>query len=256
MSIKIIAQATDTGIKREGLSKLLAQELVEKLIEMNNSKQDIEKWQKKNILIVLCILIFFTFMAVMLFLGFAVFGILLALLFYYNQLKSVQMAYNQFRFERQFTFTEFMLLITPLLKQTSSSINLRSLFEKILPRMEYEIDRNILKRLMADMSYYSNPYYAFDLFAKQMSGTETSYLFMSILADLNNGSINLQIIDELSKLTLDEMMKGIDQIIEYKCSRFNFLFTKLLGTIAIVIIGFSIATIIYNTGNLGFVLER
>lgn len=251
MSLVVIDQGIENGVKREGYSKLLPENAFHQLIEMNNSKSDIEMWHRRNIWLTVSIFLIFSLLSFFTTFWFAILGAFFSTVYYHNQMKSVRVSYNQFRFERQFQFTKFTQLIIPLLKQSSGNINLRAVFDKIVPRMDFDIDRKILQRLMSDMSYYNNSYYAFDMFAKQMSGTDTSYLFMSTLADLNNGALDLKVIDELGKLSSDEMMKGMDQIIDYKVRKFNGTYGKMVGSMILIILGFSIAVVIYQIGNLG-----
>jgi len=134
------------------------------------------------------------------------------------------------------------------LKQTRGGINLRSVFERIVPRMPHEIDKKILQRLMLDMSRNPSSFDPFKMFAEQMSGTDSSRLFMVTLARLAQGSANLQVIDQLSRVTSEEMMAGIEQIIHFKISRFSGLYMKLVGAILVFVLGASIAIIPFQLG--------
>lgn len=251
--MKIISEGTQYNANLpSGFAKLLPNQIFEQLLEMNNSKEDIAAWNKRNIM--------FVFMFFMLFAIFAIFtawqvifiGLLIGGLFFYNQMKAIKLTYQQFRFERQLEFAKFARLIIPLLKQYQQSINLRAIFEKIVPRLAYEVDRQMLQRLIVDMSYLPGSYEPFDNFAKQMSGTDGSYLFMSTLADLDQGSIDLLVIDRLGKMASEEMMQGIDQIVEFKIKGFSGTFGKMVGTIIILVFGFGISLVIYKIGEVGF----
>ncbi|MGF1996145.1 hypothetical protein ACQUFM_18310, partial [Enterococcus casseliflavus] len=88
----------------------------------------------------------------------------------------------------------------------------------------------------------------FKMFAKQMSGTDSSRLFMVTLARLAQGSANLQVIDQLSRIASEEMMAGIEQIIHFKLSRFSGLYMKMVGAILVFVLGASIAIIPFQLG--------
>lgn len=231
---------------------LLPQSIMDNLLAMNNSKLDIEKWNKRNFIIAIVLLIFFIVASFsfqpLIFLGLFVSGS-----FYYKQLQSVNSAYQQFRFERQLQFTKFVLLTVPILqehKNSESGIDLRNIFKGVVPRLQYEVDRKILESLRADMLLNPASYEPFRTFADKMSGSDNSHLIMSTLADLTQGSIDLSVIDRLARLANKEMMEGMDQIILTKVNSFNGLFMRLAISLAFIVIGFTVATIVYQAKGL------
>lgn len=224
------------------------------LREMNNSNIDIIRWQKKRVqkamtLPPVGILMF-------LLLGrewyYLAGGFIMGLVFYYMQAKSIQNIYNQFRFERHLQFSKFTRLLIPYLKTQKDGGNLYSVFAKIERRLDYDTDKQLLMKLMQDMTDQPNKIEPFIEYAEQSSGTDMSVLFMSTLFDIRQGSADLDVIEELDRLASEELMAGIDAIIEYKTRRFVYFPTKITMTSFILVVGFAIGVILMNIKDINF----
>ena len=111
-------------------------------------------------------------------------GFVVSVLLYRQQLQTVKRVYMQFRFERQMQFAKFARLLIPLLKQTESGINLYQIFSRVVPRLNYQVDKDLLMGLMKDLSDFPNSIQPYEDYAMAVSGSEMSILFMSTLYDL------------------------------------------------------------------------
>lgn len=232
--------------------RLLPEEIVRQLREMNNSTVAIAKWQKKNIQRTLFLTSFFLLSGYFIDWRITPLGFVVSVLLYRQQLQTVKRVYMQFRFERQMQFAKFARLLIPLLKQAESGINLYQIFSRVVPRLNYQVDKDLLMGLMKDLSDFPNSIQPYEDYAMAVSGSEMSILFMSTLYDLEQGAINLQVIDRLGQLASAEMMQGIDQIIAFKIKRFQLLFTKMMTSIVVLIVGFALALFLYQIGQVGF----
>lgn len=216
------------------------------LLEMGNSNFAIMRWQKSRILkMILTALIFFVvgffFYKKLMFIG-----LVLPFLLYYMQGKSIVSGYSRYKFQRHLQFAKFTRLLIPYLKQTSAGVNLYSVFNKIVPRLEHEADQTLLLTLMKEMSDKPNSIVPFTDYAEKTSGSDMSVLFMSTIFDLRQGTTDLSVITELGKIASAELMDSIDQIITFKSRRFLLFPTKITMTTFLVVIGYAIAVLIYN----------
>ncbi|HAR0336014.1 TPA: hypothetical protein IYH17_002946, partial [Enterococcus faecium] len=203
---------------------MLDENYYKKLREMNNSNVSIIKWQKQRFL---KSWIFVGVGLVMyLLLGkewyYLAGGIATAIGFYIIQAKSINNIYNQFRFERHLQFSKFTRLLIPYLKQKKDGGNLYGVFAKIVKRLDYDTDKQLLMKLMQDMTDRPNDIQPFVEYAEQTSGTDMSVLFMQTIYDIRQGSADLDVIEELDRLASEELMAGIDSIIDFKSRRFVF----------------------------------
>ena len=119
-------------------------------------------------------------------------------------------------------------------------------FAKIVKRLDYETDKQLLMKLMQEMTDRPNDIAPFVEYAEQTSGTDMSVLFMQTVYDIRQGSVDLDVIEELDRLASEELMAGIDAIIDYKCRRFVFFPTKIAMTSFILVVGFAVGVLFLN----------
>ncbi|EMF0336544.1 hypothetical protein KCT23_002354 [Enterococcus faecium] len=244
-------------IKQENKSiwiKMLDENYYKKLREMNNSNVSIIKWQKQRFL---KSWIFVGVGLVMyLLLGkewyYLAGGVATAIGFYIIQAKSINNIYNQFRFERHLQFSKFTRLLIPYLKQKKDGGNLYGVFAKIVKRLDYDTDKQLLMKLMQDMTDRPNDIQPFVEYAEQTSGTDMSVLFMQTIYDIRQGSADLDVIEELDRLASEELMAGIDSIIDFKSRRFVFYPTKIAMTSFILVVGFAVGVLFLNLKDINF----
>lgn len=235
-----------SGIKGSFWIKTVNTELYDKLREMNNPNLSIMHWQKNRVLRAASVFFVGAALALIINIKIMILAIGVPIFLYYMQAKDIDRAYNQFKFERHLQFTKFTRLLVPYLKQATDGVNLYSIFNKIVKRLDYEADRGLLLKLMQDMSDKPNDIAPFIEYAKQSSGTDMSILFMSTIYDLRHGSADITVIEELGKLASEELMNGIDSIINFKLRRFTYFPTKVTMSTFILVMGFAISVLILN----------
>ncbi|MBO0481506.1 hypothetical protein [Candidatus Enterococcus courvalinii] len=244
-------------IKQENKSlwlKLLGENYYEKLREMNNSNISIIKWQKqrfaKSWIFVGVGLVMYLLLGKEWY--YLAGGVATAIGFYVMQAKSINNVYNQFRFERHLQFSKFTRLLIPYLKQKKDGGNLYGVFAKIVKRLDYDTDKQLLMKLMQDMTDRPNDIQPFIEYAEQTSGTDMSVLFMQTVYDIRQGSADLDVIEELDRLASEELMAGIDSIIDFKSRKFVFYPTKIAMTSFILVVGFAVGVLFLNLKDINF----
>lgn len=227
--------------------KMLGGKKYTQLREMNNSNVYITRWQKRRFLKTMFFLpvVATTYLATKDF-KFALGGFLVMGMFYYMEAKNINMYYTQFKFERHMEFAKFTRLLVPFLKKKDDNNNMWSIFNKLLDRLKYETDKVLLMALMNDMVSDPHNIEPFETFARKMSNTDNSHLFMGTIFDIREGSADLDVIEELDRLSSEELMEGIESIIEYKSKKFNMFPTKLTMVVFLPIIGY-FAGFVLNT---------
>lgn len=160
--------------------------------------------------------------------------------------KKIRSNYSTWKFQRHLQFSKFTRLLIPYLKQSKGQVSLYSVFNKILPRLEDEQDRNSLYKLMSEMSSKPSDIQPFIDYANRSSGTDMSVLFMSTIFDFQQSTFDTSVIDELGKIASEELINGIDEIINFKLRRFVFFPTKIVMSCFVIVIGFAIAVLISN----------
>lgn len=251
---KVISKKAKVSKNRNIWIKMLGEPAYLKLREMNNSNIAIIKWQKHRffksfIFPIIGLMMYF-------FLGkewyYLVGGVVFAIAFYVMQARTINAVYNQFRFERHLQFSKFTRLLIPYLKHKKDGGNLYGVFAKIVKRLDYDTDKQLLMKLMQDMSDRPNDIRPFTEYAEQTSGTDMSILFMSTVYDIRQGSADLDVIEELDRLASEELMAGIDSIIDYKCRKFAFYPTKIAMTSFILVVGFAVGVLFLNLKDIHF----
>lgn len=107
-------------------------------------------------------------------------------------------------------------------------------------------------KLMQDMTDRPNDIQPFVEYAEQTSGTDMSVLFMQTIYDIRQGSADLDVIEELDRLASEELMAGIDSIIDFKSRRFVFYPTKIAMTSFILVVGFAVGVLFLNLKDINF----
>lgn len=238
--------------KKKFIRYIAEKDLYPILEEMGNTKTRIDKFQKKRIRQSLIVLIVVCGIGLFLSKWFYVGAIVASIFFYRSSHKKVVRQYTTWKFQRHLQFSKFTRLLIPYLKQSAGRMSLYAIFNKILLRTENEADRASLYRLMTEMSNKPNDINPFIEFANRSSGTDMSVLFMSTIFDFQQSSFDTSVIDELGKIASEELMHGIDEIIQYKLRRFAFFPTKIVMTCFIIVLGFAVSVLIDNLSNMQF----
>ena len=216
------------------------------LLEMGNSNIAILRWQKSRILKSVVAGLLFLALGYFFYTKLMLLAIVVPFLMYFMQGRSITSGYSRYKFQRHLQFAKFTRLLVPYLKQTSAGVNLYSVFNKIVPRLEHEADKTLLLTLMKEMSDKPNSIVPFTEYAEKTSGSDMSILFMSTIYDLRQGTSDLSVITELGQIASEELMQSIDQIIEYKSRRFLLFPTKITMSTFLIVIGYAVAVLMYN----------
>lgn len=224
--------------------KTAEEELYSMLLEMGYRKESIDKVQRKRIFET--IIVFIVFLT----LGFVVNNFFFILAFigtfylYRSKFKHVLGNYQVWKFNRHLQFNKFTRLLIPYLLQAKGDVALYSIFNKILLRIINEVDRNSLYLLMSEMSSKPSDVNPFIDFANRSSGTDMSVLFMSTIFDFQQSTFDIEVINELGKLSSQELLSSIDDIIQMKLNRFNNFATKITMASFILFIGYATVIIV------------
>jgi hypothetical protein len=160
--------------------------------------------------------------------------------------------YGAWRFQRNIEFTRFARLVVPYLYDTMNGFSLYSVFDSVAQRMEKEEDKTALQKLMYDMSRSPNDEKPFIDYANTMSGTDFSITFMQTLYDINQGLTDITVVENLSQTVSKQLMEGIEGIVKVKEHKFVFFPTKITMLAFVLIVGYSVAVIMYSLKDIHF----
>lgn len=246
--MKVVNEVT----KKNKLIRMTAEEgLYSMLKEMGYSQKRIDKIQIRRILQTIAIAIAFLLFGVVFSRWFYIGAIILPLVVYKIKYKKIKSQYTTWKFQRHLQFSKFTRLLIPYLKQSEGQ-SLYSIFNRILQRMDNKEDKKLLYTLMTEMSTRPNDIQPFINYANKTSGTDMAVLFMSTIFDFKQSTFDISVIDELGKIASEELMNGIDEIIEYKLKRFVFFPTKLVMSCFIIVLGFAASVLVASLSNIQF----
>lgn len=245
--VEIAKEFQNGELKHNFVDNMISDRTFSQLFEMGNSLRSIHKWQIKRILFFVFMIILGAIMAVPL--KFNIFyGILggfgLGSLFYYVSGKSIQSKYDMYSFNRALSFSKFSRLLIPYLTQLSNGTSLYSIFYKMLPRMETDDDRRLLRNLMKSMTDNQNDIKPFIRFANDFSGSDDAVIFMQTIFDMYQGSVDNEVIHGLGEQASQSLMKKIKMIEQAKLKRFTYIPTRITMSTIIVILGFALSVIL------------
>lgn len=232
--------------KHKVISYLAEKDLYTMLLEMGNSPSAIIKFQKNRVLQTFLVFLLMIISAYFLGVMFYILILIAPAIIYKQKYKRVEQMYRLWRFERHLQFTKFTRLLIPYLKQGQGEVSLYTVFNKILQRTKKDEDRSTLYQLMSEMTDKPNDITPFIDFAERSSGTDMSVLFMSTVFDFQQNTKDSSVIDELGRISSQELMEGIDEIIEFKLKRFVFYPTKVVMTSFLIVVGYAAAVLWYN----------
>jgi len=154
------------------------------------------------------------------------------------------------KFQKQLEFNKFCRMIIPYLAAKNSTIY--GSFEKVLERLTNEEFKADLRRLMIHIKENPNDPQIFLNFAKNVSDTDFSSLFMNSLYDFSKNTKDSSVIAELGRIASEELLETVDEIIDFKSRKFALYPTKLTMASFLIVIGYAIGMIVDAVGNLGF----
>lgn len=154
--------------------------------------------------------------------------------------------YQNTLYEKQISWYVFMRLLVSLLTGDGKRDSINVVFKKILERLEEGEFKKHLHRLIIDMTEDSETVMPFLTFANNAAGgTDSALTFMTALYNFKNHTHDNSVLDELSDLARNEMMRAIHEIRQKKEKEFYFFPTKLTMLNVIPMFGFMIGVIVY-----------
>lgn len=241
-----------TTVRNKFYRSIAEKDLYQMLNEMGDSQSRIDQFQKKRFKQSLIVAVLFFAFGLFLSTWFYIGVLVGSIMFYKLKYKNIKSTYTTWKFQRHLQFSKFTRLLIPYLKQTKGDVALYSTFNKILQRTEEEADRNSLYTLMSEMSSKPSDIEPFIDFANRSSGTDMSVLFMSTIFDYQQSTFDTSVIDELGKIASEELINGIDEIINFKLRRFVFFPTKIVMSSFVIVLGFAIAVLLANLSDMNF----
>lgn len=238
--------------KRKFVRFIAEKDLYPLLREMGNSKKRIDQFQKQRIAQTFFVGVLLLLFALFFSSWFYAIAIIVPIIFYRSKYNRVKSQYTTWKFKRHLQFAKFTRLLIPYLKQSKGQTSLYSIFNKILQRTDDPADKNSLYLLMTEMSNKPNEIQPFIDFANRSSGSDMSVLFMSTIFDYQQNSFDTSIIDELGKIASEELLRSIDEIIDYKLRRFTFFPTKIVMSSFVIVMGFGASIFVANLPNMQF----
>ena len=236
--------------------EMIGESAREKLLEMNVSDHGMVKWQSKQVLMTLVIILAGVWLLALFHYGGLFVGALVAaVLFYVSGHHQLNQRHLQYRFERQLEFAKFARLLIPYLKLKKNGGSLSHIFEKILPRLNDEKGRLLLIQLMNEMTQAPDRVEAFITFAEKMSKTDKAVLFMNTVYDLRRSGQDLSVIEEMDRVMSEDLMTTMDQIQAYKVAKMEMFGAKLTFTILILIFGVATAFVVHEMSQIDFMSE-
>ena len=249
--INKLARTTNDLVRAQltGPAKLIGDKELDLMIKMDTPLQNIQTIMRNRTIVAGALLFFFLFLSIFIAkyrLFLILFGVLIAGVSWFMNIKNTNNYYARFRLARQVAFSQFTRLASAYLPELKSGVNLYSLFSKILPRMNNEKDKVALERLMIDMQIDPNDSTPFLDFAHSFSTSDRAELIMLSIQQMYLGDVDDDNIRSLAEDANEDMIAQIDEVIKYKTKKFNNLTTKISMCVMIVIFGF-FGLLLYKT---------
>lgn len=232
------------------LSWLLGDAELKLLVKMDTSQAVVEQHLIKRIIFLLGPSLISILVAILLHkIVIAPLGLVLGGLLFINDTRATFSYYRTFALRRQVAFAQFTRMCAAYLPELKDGINLYSLFEKIVPRLNDPNDRTALQRLMINMQVDPHDSKPFIEFAKAFSVNERADLIMLTIQQMYLGDVDDSNIRSLAKDANHDLERQIDEVIRIKSDRFQHT------TMKISMIGFVVTVVILGAGIVTQVLE-
>lgn len=243
---------SDRLMKNESIwEKMAEKDMIERLIDMGESMEAIEKYQKTRVMQTAVSFVIFLVMG--LFLGETIILALAAIvpfMVYRSRYTTVIKMHKQWKFDREFNFSKFVRLLIPYLKAGKDPA-LYMVFSKILDRLDNEEDRRSLFILMGEMTDRPGDIQPFNDFAERSSGSDMAYLIMATVYDFQQSTRDTDVINELGQMASEQMMTAINEIIAFKLKRFAMFPTKVVLSAFILVMGYAAGVFLQSFAQMG-----
>lgn len=190
--------------------------------EMNNTFEEVEKFQKSRCIRTCIVFCLFATLGVLYSPFYFVLSLVASFMYYIFSYTDVKHRYSRWVFHRRVGFLIFIRDCTSLLLQNEGNKSLYSVFDEILRRPKRdENDQKLLYQLVADMRGKPADVSSFLEFASKTGGDDMAELSMTILYSYHHYSSDTDVIYELSQTSSEEIKRVVSEIIELKSERFN-----------------------------------
>ena len=236
------------------MTKLVEKSTYEKMKTMNTSETFIKKWQRKRVFLSVGVVLLSLFMVIAFKTNPRVVpaAFLVGLIIYFLKKLSVNRYYTAYKFNRNLEFSKFARLVVPYLRQAQKGASIYYIFSQMSGRLENPLDRQLLQKLMLEITDHPNDIKPYIDFAEKMSGTDFSITFMTLIYDIAQGATDDSIVDELGKEVSAQLMDVIRDIVEFKQKRFNLFPSAIVAPNMILILGYMVCVMIYQFAQLRF----
>lgn len=223
----------------------LSDDAYEKMKEMNTSDAFILKWQKQRVLYsilmgVFVVLIGFYIKMPMI----ALFGPLLAFVWFFMKGKSIDQNYMVYKFNRALEFAKFTRLVVPYLRSDSnggSESRVYTTLSAVVGRLDTKEDRQLLATLLYEMTQRPEDKQPYVDYAMKVGGTDFAITFMETIYDIRQGSANLNIVERLSRESNEQVQGLMKDIVRMKNKKLLMIATKATMPVMIIILGSIVA---------------
>ena len=178
------------------------------------------------------------------------FCLVVPFLIFKNDFWSLKKDFNLFNIEREIAFNSFRNLSIPYLKEQKDKVNLYTIFASLNTRVHPSL-QNALFQLMNEMVAKSNSIEPFTDFAKKCSNSDESLNFMLSLYDFQNSSVDISVIEELSKSANAQLLKLVDEVKTIKNKKVNSIPLFVALGCALVLIPYLFSILLYSVNKSG-----
>lgn len=154
--------------------------------------------------------------------------------------------YQEHLYQKQVSWYVFQRLIVSYITGEGKSDSITVVLWKIHDMLEEGEFKSHLERLIIEITEDSESVKPFLVFANNAAGgTDSALTFMTAIYNFKNHTHDNSVIDELSDMARNEMMRGVHDIRQAKEREFYFFPTKLTMLNVIPMFGFMISVVIY-----------
>lgn len=249
--IEIEDRMNKSNLLKMSMLTIFEENYIKILNRMGFPEAQIKKRMKKRITLTIFMLTIF-FLLFTLLNNWIILILLLIMPFlaFKNDYSKAKKDYESFSFKQEIQFSKFMRLIVPYLKQDNGNVSLYTVFSKLIPRFEGEF-QNSLFRLMNEMVVQPNDIKPFIDFAERSSNKDVDINFMMSLFDFQNASNEVSVIEDLSEIANQELLKRTKNIVDAKGKKVSAVPFIMSFSISIILVSYLVSLIIYNVKQTG-----
>lgn len=208
----------------KGLGKLASDDDIDKMIKMQYSIKDMQ--QMMNVRTLLTFIVFIVGTIASFFLKHLQAGMVVTLLLsiasWFFSANIISKNYEKYQIEQSVAFAEITRLLSAYALELKYGSNLIALLNRIVPRIEKDVNRSALQQLMLDIQKDPADPQPFLDFAHKFSVSDRAELIMLSVQQMYLGDVDDTSIRALSDDANRDLLKQIDKVIKKKCDKFLF----------------------------------